>query len=195
MKQYSNKRPLRQWVWIDEAMFRVNCLRFLVLIGVWNVVVASNLKIIDELTGDYLKANEELWKVVKDRETNALDQIYNVHDHFLHRNFGETNVLLSRTYAKKYPESVIDKIIEINRTSQAILDALSRQDVSSELARQGSQLGAALELILQSTEKSFDFRTEVLEVRTFVDAGKMEKIILVENISANIRATLSIRTA
>lgn len=141
-----------------------------VLICIVHFTGAINVTIVDQLTTDYLKAEQELWKVVERREPDALDQIYNVHSQFLNRDFGETYVLLNKTYAKKLPDRVLDKIIEINRTSHDILDAISRHEITNEQALVGKKLYRKLDVILDATTGTNcgEFVNELLEVRAAV---------------------------
>lgn len=119
----------------------------------------SNIVLVDQLTTDYLEAEENLWSVIEKREDSTLQQIYNVHMEFLNRHYGESNVLLHGFYALNSPK-LINNIITINETSHEIAREFFEHrnyTVLSMKAFEGINLDKTFKSICELTINSADF--------------------------------------
>lgn len=178
-------------------MFRAYHLSVFVVIFIVNLTTAVDVTIVDHLTADYLRAEKNLWKVVERRESNALDQIYDVHSQYLNRDFGETNVILNRTYVKALPQLVIDAVIEIKKTSHHLLDAIYRHRITNEQAKEGGNLQWSLAAIMHRIFGGLrhEFEDELLKVRNAVCQQRKRNAKFREIFAANIGRSVQIRIA
>lgn len=123
---------------------------------------------VDQLTSDYLMAEKDLWAVILKREDSTLQQMYNVHTHFLSLDLGGSNVLLNGTHVKSVATGELaGHIIQINQTSYDIAEEFFERrnyTVLSEKANRAINLTESFEAILNATIKSNDFLNDLAAV-------------------------------
>lgn len=106
--------------------FLHRCILFSIcILGVFvnnNGVVHGEVQdlLVDQLTSDYLKIEQSLWRVVEKREPSTLQQIYNIHTRFMTRNHGESYVLRNGTYLV-HNESIAANIRVIDDVSAELV--------------------------------------------------------------------------
>lgn len=123
---------------------------------------------VDQLTSDYLMAEKDLWAVILKREDSTLQQMYNVHTHFLNLDLGGSNVLLNGTHVKSIAAGELaGHIIHINQTSYDIAEEFFERrnyTVLSEKANRAINLTETFEAILNATINSNDFLNDLAAV-------------------------------
>lgn len=127
-----------------------------------DVQAVGEVTLVDQLTVDYLAAEKDLWAAILKREDSTLQQMYNVHTHFLNHDLGGSNVLLNSTH-----DAVAASIVHINKTSHDISEEFFERrnyTVLSEKAFKASNLTDTLLAILNATIKSEDFLKELAAV-------------------------------
>lgn len=133
-----------------------------------NVSAVGEVTLVDQLTIDYLAAEKDLWAVILKREDSTLQQMYNVHTHYLNLDLGGSNVLLNSSYINvNVPDVVASSIIQINKTSHDISEEFFERrnyTVLSEKANKAINLTQIFEAILNATIKSNNFLNELVAV-------------------------------
>lgn len=126
-----------------------------------------HIALVDQLTKDYLEAEEKLWEVIERREDSTLQQIYNVHTEFLNRNYGESNVLLNGVYTDNVDPKLLNNIIKINETSHDIAREFFEHrnyTVLSMKALDGINLDKTFASVCEQTINSTDFWSNLQNV-------------------------------
>lgn len=124
-----------------------------------NEIIGKQITLVDQLTIDYLRAEKDLWDVIKRREPTTLQQIYDLHTEFLNREYGEQNVLLNGKHVNN-PQLIIQSVNTINETSQNIAREFFEHrnyTVLSMKAMNGVNLDETFEMIYNETIGSTDF--------------------------------------
>lgn len=136
--------------------FFIQLLAFLLCILSSNHLIAraySNDVLVDELTSDYLKVEQNLWNVIEKREPSTLQQIYNIHTYYMGLRFGEINVLSESIYLT-LNQNISENVDVINNISANLTVEFfqNRNYVAlSAVAEKGIQLEREIEAIFQAT--------------------------------------------
>lgn len=132
---------------------------FFVLISVAVVHGEIQEVLVDQLTSDYLKIEQSLWRVIEKREPSTLQQIYNIHTTFMKRDHGESNVMRNHVYMH-HNESIaahINKIDEV--TAKLALEFFERRNyvALSAVAEEGILLERQTDAIFEHTVNNTEF--------------------------------------
>lgn len=115
--------------------------------------------LVDQLTSDYLKIEQSLWRVIEKREPSTLQQIYNIHTRFMGKDYGESNVLREQIYLKRN-DSVAASIHVIDDVAAKLaLEFFENRNyvALSAVAESGIQLERETDAIFSHTVNSTDF--------------------------------------
>lgn len=115
--------------------------------------------LVDQLTSDYLKVEQSLWRVIEKREPSTLQQIYNIHTRFMSLSYGETNVLREQIYLN-LNQSVSQNVVAIDEvTAKLSLEFFENRNyvALSAIAEKGIHLEHETEAIFQSTVNDTSF--------------------------------------
>lgn len=119
-----------------------------------------HIVLVDQLTKDYIAAEEKLWGVIERREDSTLQQIYNIHMDYLKRHYGEPNVLLNGQHFNEHAPKLKATIIMINETSHDIAREFFEHrnyTVLSMKAFEGIHLDKTFNIVYDLTINSTDF--------------------------------------
>lgn len=142
-------------------LFHNQLLAFLICISSSNRLIAhaSNEVLVDQLTSDYLKVEQSLWRVIEKREPSTLQQIYNIHTRFMSLSYGETNVLRQQVYLN-LNQNVSQNVVAIDEvTAKLSLEFFENRNyvALSAIAEKGIHLEQETEAIFQSTVNDTSF--------------------------------------
>lgn len=121
---------------------------------------------VDQLTSDYLKVEQSLWRAIEKREPSTLQQIYNIHTQFMSKNYGQSNVLREQIYLE-LNESISENFRVIdNVTAQLALEFFQNRNYAalSKVAEDGIQLEQETDSILSETVNNTEFWDNVKNV-------------------------------
>lgn len=134
-----------------------------------DTVVQPHIALVDQLIKDYLVEEDNLWAVIERREESTLQQIYNIHTEFLHRPYGETNVLLNGIFVDNDPK-LRNSIITINDTSHDIAREFFEHrnyTVLSMKSLEGINLDRTFNVVYELAVNSTDFWLSLKNVSDF----------------------------
>lgn len=130
----------------------------------------SGQVLIDKLIGDYLKAEQDLWRVIEKREPTTLQQIYDTHTHFLKISHGQSNIFLNNLDPRSNPV-VITGIIDINQTSHSIAKQFfihRNYTALSLVAMRGIEIDKVFQAILDETVNTTAFWESIHNVSALI---------------------------
>lgn len=122
-------------------------------------IAKPNITLVDRYINEYLDAEENLWTVIARREDSTLQQIYNIHMDFLHRNYGESNIL-SKGFLPHLTLTLLNSVNTINTTSHDIAREFFEHrnyTVLSMKAFEGVDLDKTFQLVHKLTVNSTEF--------------------------------------
>lgn len=140
-------------------MFKASVKLFVLLILFKCALRVDGKVLVDQLIGDYLKAEQDLWRVIEKREPSTLQQIYDLHTHFLKRDYGQSHTFLNAIYLSR-SALIINSILSINQTSHSIAREFFEHrnyTVLSSVAMNGIDLDNTLNVIYDETVNSTEF--------------------------------------
>lgn len=159
-----------------QKMTRFLCLFFAIFIflphGIQsNNLISQQITLVDQLTKDYLTAEQELWKVIERRDSDTLQQIYNLHMEFLKQPYNGTNILLNGKSISNN-QMVRKSLMAINVTSRDIAQeffepSVRNYSVLSIKALNGVELEKTFEVVYNHTINSTQFWNIMKNVSKF----------------------------
>lgn len=123
------------------------------------IIAKPNITLVDRYTNEYLDAEENLWAVIERREDSTLQQIYNIHMDFLHRNYGESSIL-SKGILPHLTLTLFNSVHTINTTSHDIAREFFEHrnyTVLSMKAYEGVDLDKTFQTVYKLTVNSTEF--------------------------------------
>lgn len=124
-----------------------------------DIMAKPNITLIDRYINEYLDAEENLWAVIARREDSTLQQIYNIHMDFLHRPYGESNILFNGFLPHLTLKS-FNSVTTINTTSHDIAREFFEHrnyTVLSMKAFEGVDLDKTFQTVYKLTVNSTEF--------------------------------------
>lgn len=124
------------------------------------------ITLVDQLTANYLKEEDHLWAVIQKREDSTLQQIHDVHQSFLKRQYGESNVIHSNIFMSPNP-NVLAHLSVINQTSYEIAHEFfghPNYSALSIMALNAIDLDKTFELVFEQTANSTEFWSNLKNV-------------------------------
>lgn len=134
-------------------------------------LISQQITLVDQLTKDYLAAEQELWKVIERRDPDTLQQIYNLHMEFLKQPYNGTNILLNGKSISNN-QMVRKSLMDINETSRDIAQEFFAPDIRnysvlSIKALNGVDLEKTFEVVYNHTINSSKFWNIMKNVSKF----------------------------
>lgn len=123
------------------------------------IIARPNITLVDRCTNEYLDAEENLWAVIARREDSTLQQIYNIHMDFLHRNYGESKII-SKGFLPHLTLTLVNSVNTINTTSHDIAREFFEHrnyTVLSMKAFEGVDLDKTFQAVYNLTVNSTEF--------------------------------------
>lgn len=122
--------------------------------------------LVDQLTSDYLKVEQSLWRVIEKREPSTWQQIYNIHTRFMSKDYGGSNVLRERVYLQ-LNDSVAANIQVIDDvTTKLAWEFFENRNYEalSAVAADGIRLERETDAIVQQTVNNTEFWDDIRNV-------------------------------
>lgn len=131
--------------------------------------------LVDQLTSDYLKVEQSLWRAIEKREPSTLQQIYNIHTQFMSKNYGQSNVLRDQIYLKFNGSIAKNFLVIDNITAHLSLEFFENRNYAalSKVAENGIQLEQETDSIFGETVNSTEFWDDVKNVNIILISKTM----------------------